>query len=105
VIGFGIISITRFAASSKPAALVLALVHGTAGVLITILPFVLSISGQAHPGYSLVGLGGGLISLGGLLLTLLRTGNPLLSQDKVLSLLPMLLLLMTVSFIGGFSFL
>jgi len=103
-IGFGIIAITRFTTTGKGATIVLALVHGIAGVLITFLPPMLSITGQARPGYILVGLGGGLIGVGGLLLTFLRTGKPLLSQERILSLLPVLLLLMTASFIGGFSF-
>jgi hypothetical protein len=103
-IGFSFIIITRYTSTGKAAAIVLALVHGIAGILITLLPLILSLTGQTRPGYLLVGLGGALISIGGLLLTFLRTGKPLLPQEKILSLLPALLFIMTLAFIGGFSF-
>jgi hypothetical protein len=104
VVGFVIIAITRFTAPGKAAAIILALVHGIAGVTITFLPVALSMLGRVRPGYMLVGLGGGLIGLGGLSLTFLRAGKPLLSRENILSVLPALLFLMTAAFIGGFSF-
>ena len=104
VIGFGMIAITRFSATGKVATMILAIIHGTAGLLITILPIVQGMSGLTHPGYMLVGLGGALIGVGGILLTFLRTGKPLLPQNQILTALPLLLFLMTLAFIGGFSF-
>ncbi|MBA4379951.1 MAG: hypothetical protein C0393_04580 [Anaerolinea sp.] len=84
--------------------LVLAVVHGIAGLVIFILPIYLSITGQAASGFSLVGVGGALIGVGGILLALLKTGKPLLSRATILKVLPGLLLLMTAAFVAGFAF-
>lgn len=104
IIGFILIAITRYTGSSQTATKVLALVHGAAGLIITFLPIILYIQGAVPAGYVLVGLGGGLIGLGGLLLAFLKIGKPILSQQTILSVLPLLLFLMTAGFIGGFSF-
>ncbi|KPK95127.1 MAG: hypothetical protein AMJ88_02015 [Anaerolineae bacterium SM23_ 63] len=81
----------------------MALVHGTAGLLIFILPIVFSLQGVARPGFILVGIGGGLIGIGGLLLAFLRTGRPLLSAKTIYTVLPVLLLMMTVAFVIGLA--
>jgi hypothetical protein len=70
---------------------------------IFLLPIVLSMSGQATPGFALVGVGGALIGVGGLLLAFLKSGKPILSQKIILTVLPGLLLLMTISFVAGFK--
>jgi len=103
-LGFGATGVTRFVLRGKAPTLVLALVHGTAGLVIILLPLILSIQGQVPAGYLLVSLGGGLIGLGGLLLAFLRAGKPLLSQEVIYQLLPLILFLMSLSFLGGFSF-
>ena len=103
-VGLTAITITRFSASRENAAIVLAVVHGIAGLIITFLPVILSIQGVVPTGYILVGVGGALIGLGGLLLAFLKAGKPILSHQAILSVLPILLLLMTAAFIGGFSF-
>ena len=104
IVGFGLISVTRYASGGKTATIILALVHGIAGLLITFIPAILAIQGQVRPGYILVSLGGAIIGIGGLLLALLKTGKPILSQEKILSLLPALIFLMTSAYIVGFSF-
>jgi hypothetical protein len=104
VIGFGLIGITRFSTNNKLATIILAFIHGIAGLLITFLPIIHGARGQTHPGYMLVGLGGAFIGVGGILLATLRTGKPLFPQNQILSLLPLVLFLMTLAFIGGFSF-
>ena len=83
--------------------LVLAVVHGIAGLTIFGLPILLSLTGQARPGFSLVGVGGALIGVGGLLLALLKAGKPLVSRAIILKILPGLLLLMTAAFVAGFT--
>ena len=88
---------------SKLPVLVLAVVHGIAGLTILGLPILLSLTGQARPGFSLVGVGGALIGVGGLLLALLKAGKPLVSRAIILKLLPGLLLLMTAAFVAGFA--
>lgn len=104
VVGFGMISVTRIAAGGRTATIILALVHGIAGVLITFIPVVLSIQGQTRPGYFLVSLGGAIIGIGGLFLAFLKAGRLVLRQEKILPLLPVLLFFMTAAYIGGFSF-
>jgi hypothetical protein len=88
---------------NKLPVIVLAVVHGIAGLTIFLLPVLFSLSGKAPPGFSLVGVGGALIGVGGLLLGLLKAGKPLLSQETILKILPGLLLLMTLAFVTGFA--
>jgi hypothetical protein len=103
VLGFLAIIVTRYFTSNRTATIALALVHGTAGLLIFILPFVLSLQDETRPGFILVGVGGGLIGIGGILLTFLRAGQPLLSEKTIFTVLPALLLIMTSSFIAGLA--
>lgn len=82
----------------------LAFVHGIAGMTIFLLPILLSLQGQTDPLFSFVGIGGALIGVGGLLLSFLKAGRPILSRETILKVLPGLLLLMTLSFVVGFKF-
>ena len=102
--GLGLLAIilTRTLMRSKISVLVLAVVHGVAGLVIFGLPIYLSITGITPLGFMLVGLGGALIGLGGLLLFFMRTGSPLLSKEVILKLFPTLLLLTTAAFVAGF---
>ncbi len=105
IIGFLAIAITRaFPVPSKLATIVLAFVHGVAGMTIFLLPIILSMQGQANPLFSLVGIGGALIGVGGLLLSFLKVGKPILSRETILKVLPGLLLLMTLCFVIGFRY-
>ncbi len=101
--GFLIVAYTRLTHNRKPAIISLAVVHGVAGLIIFALPIVASVTGWAKPGFWLVGLGGALIGIGGLLLSFLRAGKPVLSQQRIFQLLPGLLLLMTTAFVMGFA--
>jgi len=103
VVGFLAIVGTRYKASKGVATAVLAVVHGIAGLLIFILPFVLSLRGETPMGFSLVGVGGALIGLGGMLLAFLKAGRPILSQKVIFTVLPWLLLFMTAAFVAGFA--
>jgi hypothetical protein len=103
VIGLLVILVTRYRAPGRVATVVLACVHGIAGIIITFLPFVLSLRGISAPGFAFVGVGGTLIGVGGLLLALLRGGRPLLPADTLFALLPALLLGMTTAFVAGFA--
>ncbi|OGO65455.1 MAG: hypothetical protein A2030_09500 [Chloroflexi bacterium RBG_19FT_COMBO_50_10] len=82
---------------------VLTLVHGVAGMIVFLLPSILAASGTTHPGFGLVGLGGAMIGLGGLLLSFLKTGRPIVSREIILRILPGILLLMTLAFVTGFA--
>ena len=98
IVGFLAIVITRSVPmKSKLPVIVLACVHGIAGMIIFLLPVIMAISGTSHPAFSLVGVGG-------LLLALLKAGKPLLSRETIFRVLPGLLLLMTAAFVAGFRF-
>ena len=83
---------------------VIAVVHGIAGLTIFLLPIVIAAQGAVRPPFALVGVGGALIGLGGLLLSFLKAGRPILSRETIFKVLPGLLLLMTVCFVAGFKY-
>jgi hypothetical protein len=104
IFGYLAIMATRiFPIKNSLPLIVVAVFHGVAGLIIFILPEVLVFSGQTGPIFSLVGFGGALIGIGGLLLVMLRAGKSLLSRQTIFRILPILLLLMTASFVLGFS--
>lgn len=103
VAGFLGVLASRFLPVSRLAqTLILAVVHGIAGLTIFLLPILISAQGLARAPFALVGLGGALIGIGGLLLSFLKAGRPVLSRELILRLLPGLLLLMTACFVAGF---
>jgi len=105
IVGFLAVTLTRsIPTPGKIPTIVLALVHGIAGVTIFLLPIVTSMQGQTQPLFSLVGVGGALIGIGGLFLSFLKTGRPILSRETIFKVLPSLLLLMTICFVAGFKF-
>ena len=82
----------------------LAVVHAVAGLTITLLPLVWAFLGRSPLGFALVGVGGGMIGIGGLLLSFLKAGRPLLSRGTILRILPALLMLTNAAFVAGFKF-
>ena len=105
IIGFLAIIITRsLVIQNKLPFLVLAIVHGIAGMTIFLLPILFSIQGTTQPLFSLVGVGGALIGIGGLLLSFLKAGKTILSREMILKVLPGLLFLMTLCFVIGFRY-
>ncbi len=103
IVGFLAVGITQLATPGKLATFVIAIVHSIAGMLIFLLPIILSLRGETPGGFALVGVGGALIGVGGLLLSFLKAGKPILSQKTILTILPGLLLLMTAAFVAGFA--
>jgi hypothetical protein len=103
IVGFLAVVITRQFTPGRAAVIVLAVVHGIAGMVIFLLPIVLSLQGITNWGFIFVGIGGALIGIGGLLLSFLKTGRPILSRNAILTILPGLLLLMTIAFVVGFA--
>jgi len=105
IIGFAAVTFTRsIQMQNKLPVITIAIVHGIAGMTIFLLPIITSIQGQTNPLFSLVGIGGALIGIGGLLLSFLKTGRPILSEKTILRVLPSLLLLMTICFVAGFKY-
>ena len=104
LIGFSAVILTRFLpVSRKVSTIVLAIVHGVAGLTIFLLPSILAANGTVRPGFALVGLGGAMIGLGGSLLSFLKTGKPILPREIILKVLPSLFMLMTACFVAGFK--
>ncbi len=103
VVGFGALAVTRYTASGAVATVVLATVHGIAGLLIFSLPIIIAVQGKTSPGFALVGVGGALIGTGGSLLLFLKLGRPILSRDTIFTVLPVLLLFMTAAFVAGLA--
>lgn len=103
VVGFLTVVITRYVAPGRVAVIVITVVHGVAGLTIFLLPIILTISGETSPGFLLVSLGGALIGIGGLLLSFLKTGSPILSREQILTILSWLLLIMTACYVAGFA--
>ena len=104
LLGFLAIIITRVThIKNKLPVIVLAVIHGIAGLTIFFLPILWAFSGRSSYEFALVGVGGALIGIGGLLLSFLKAGKPLLSRRTILKVLPGLLFLMTAAFIAGFS--
>jgi hypothetical protein len=103
VLGFTAIFITKWGGTKNLGVIVLAFFHGISGLIIFVLPILLSLKGTVPGRFAFVGVGGGMIGIGGLLLSFLKTGTPILDKQTILALLPGLLLLMTASFLLGFS--
>ena len=103
LLGFVAVTVTRQLTSGRIAVLSLAVVHGISGLVIFLLPILVSIQGETNLGFILVGIGGALIGLGGLLLSFLKTGRPILSRAAILTLLPWLFFSMTLAFVVGFA--
>ncbi len=91
----------RFTASEKTAALVLALVHGLSGMLLFVLPVVLVTYYGLPLQLLLVSLGGLIIGLEGIFLTLQKMGFLKMSLNTVFSRFPVMLLLATLAFVSG----
>ena len=105
IIGFAAVTLTRsIPMQNKLPVITIAITHGIAGMTIFLLPIILSAQGQMNPLFSLVGIGGALIGIGGLLLSFLKTGKPILSRDTIMRWFPILLLLTTAFFVAGFKF-
>lgn len=105
IVGFLAVALTRsISMQNKLPVFVIAVTHGIAGMTIFLLPIVLSIQGNAPPLFSLVSVGGALIGVGGLLLSFLKAGKPILARETILKLFPTLLLLTTAFFVAGFKF-
>jgi hypothetical protein len=101
LIGFAAIAVTSFAGMDAVKKIAVPLFHGVAGLVIVLGPF---LARQAPTGFRWVGVGGLLISLGGIALAFISAGSQLLffSPAFVMQILAGLLLLMALAFAWGF---
>lgn len=103
ILGLIFVVSSRLLAPGKAASFFLMIVHGISGLLIFGLPIYLSLRGQTPLIFVLVGVGGGLIGIAGLLLSFLKADHPLLSRQRILQILPIVLVLTTAAFVAGFN--
>lgn len=105
IIGFLAVSFSRsIPLKGRLPTIIIAVVHGIAGMTIFLLPSILAANGTMKPAFALVGLGGAMIGLGGLLLSFLKAGKPIVPRQTILKILPGLFLLMTLCFVAGFKY-
>ena len=102
VVGLLVVSIFRFKGPKAIRIGSLILVHGIAGMIIFLLPIIAAVNAEMPSGFGLVGIGGAMIGLGGLLLSFLKAGRPILSKNAILTVLPSLLLAMMSCYVIGF---
>jgi len=103
IAGFLAILLTRYLTSKKVATSALIFVHGISGVIIFLLPIIIYVKRISSFYFLFVGIGGGLISFGGILLSSLRLTKPILAQNIINSLIPKLLFLASLGFVIGLS--
>lgn len=103
LIAMTVVAIPRLAGQRRAGLWTLVLVHSLAGLWIVGYPVALVLGGVRPTPFLWVGLGGALIGLGGLLLSFLKAGRPILARDPIFRMLPSLLLLTTVAFAAGFN--
>jgi len=101
MVSFLAILLTRFLVPERTATIVLAVVHGVAGLLIFGLPIALVLQGAKPMLYLFVSAGGALIGIGGVLFAFLKAGRPIISAEKIFVFLPWILLLMSAAFVLG----
>lgn len=101
LVGILAIAISSFAGLELLKKISVPVFHGVAGLIIFLLPF---LAKKAVKGFFWVGIGGMLIGLGGIALAFISAGAQLLffSPQVVMTILPPLLLLMTLAFTWGF---
>ena len=101
LIGFLAIAISSLAGLDTIKKISVPVFHGVAGLVIFLLPI---LTKKAARGFFWVGIGGALIGLGGIALAFISAGKQLLffSPQFVMTILPPLLLLMTLAFTWGF---
>ncbi|MDD2471663.1 MAG: hypothetical protein PHT28_01920 [Dehalococcoidales bacterium] len=104
LLGLIAIAVTRYTGPETAATIILATVHGIAGLIIFILPIYVAVKGRVVTDFLWVGIGGALIGLGGIALAYLKSGSQLLffSADFVFTILAPLLLLMALAYTYGF---
>lgn len=101
LIGFAAIAVTSIGGMEAVKKLAVPLFHGIAGLVIVLGPF---LAKKAPGGFWWVGIGGLLISLGGIALAFISAGSQLLffGPAFVMQILAGLLLLMALAFAWGF---
>jgi hypothetical protein len=103
-IGFLAILVTRLTGKTGNLPLIiLAIVHGVEGLMLSLLPVFLVLQGISPATFLLVGIGGAVSGITGLTLAFMKSGKPILNPDITLHILPGLMLVSTAALVIGFS--
>ncbi len=104
IVGFLAVVVTRsISQPSKFPTVILAIVHGIAGLIIFLLPIFMAAQGRMRPAFALVSLGGALMGIEGIFLSFLKAGEPIFPRQTMRNILPWLLLITTICFVAGFK--
>lgn len=101
IAGFVLVVGTKLLRPGPAANITVTIVHGLAGLIVSILPVGLSLRGVKPPAFALVGAGGFLVGVMGMMLALERFGKPLVGRERIYRVLPTLLLLTNALFVLG----
>ncbi len=101
LVGLLLIALTR---KSRWATLVLVFFHGLAGATLFFLPFFLWSKGS-YAGVLFISLGAAIIGAGGMLLGAIQMGRPILPKKIIFTILPWILLFMSLAFSLGLKYL
>jgi len=99
--GFVLVVGTKILRPGPAANITVTIVHGLAGLIVSLLPVGLSLRGVTPPAFALVGAGGILVGVMGMMLALERFGRPLVGREGIYRILPTLLLLTNALFVLG----
>ena len=103
IVGFLMLVITRVISADRIGTIILIILHGVSGLIIFFLPIFLTFNGITPIGFLFVSIGGGLIGLGGILLSLNKAGRSILSVRTIYRMFPIILFSMTLFIVIGFS--
>ncbi|MFW9855608.1 MAG: hypothetical protein ACFFFG_11135 [Candidatus Thorarchaeota archaeon] len=102
VVVVGSLAIVRIAPElSSFSTPVLMAIHIPSGLLIVIIPIITAWQKETEITSIFFGIGGLLISTGGILLAFLKLGSPILTQEQIFAVLPLLLVLVGIFFVLG----
>lgn len=103
LVALGAVIFTRYRLAGNAALIALVFTHAVSGLIIFILPVVVSLTGRTPLLFGMVGVGGALIGIFGLLLSFLKAERPLLSEEQLWGWFPALILVVTSAFVLGFA--
>ncbi|MCF7808707.1 MAG: hypothetical protein K9N38_09325 [Candidatus Marinimicrobia bacterium] len=105
IIGFLLITMTRFAEMKTLGRILYPVFHSTAGLTVILLPILSVIKNRASASYLLVSVGGFLISFGGISMAFIIAGRQLMfvSQEVLFIILAPVLFMTTILYVVGLA--
>ncbi len=101
VIGFFIVAISRFSKGKIIKTLTLSFFHAISGILIVFIPILLFLGGKAEGKIVFISIGGTIIGVGGILLSFIRAGKPIIPEKLVYKVLTPLLFFVVLFLVLG----